>query len=110
MLQLSGDSCQPNAREQLELAIGWAAEFATASGAPLRVELHLGCLNASSVCSMFELFDKLEAAHRRGRDVSVVWFDDDASEGSRELALEFAAGYAFPFEIVADGSRMHEPD
>ena len=58
-------------------------------------------LNTSSIKAMMDIFDLLEEAHRKGRQVSVRWSYDGANERVGELAAEFKEDCTFPFDIAA---------
>ena len=67
---------------------------------PLRLELHLIYLNTSSVRAMIDILDLLEAAHGRGRAVSVQWYYDHRNQRVAELAEEFKEDYTFAFDTL----------
>lgn len=102
VLRMSGDSYPENAFELFDPVIGWVETYLAQGEAPLRLELRLLYLNTSSVRAMMDIFDLLEAAHARGRDVAVCWYYDHHNERVRELAEEFAEDCSFPFDIQAD--------
>ncbi|MGE8591501.1 MAG: SiaC family regulatory phosphoprotein, partial [Alcaligenes sp.] len=70
------------------------------TAAPLKLELELLYLNTSSIKSVMDIFDLLEAAHCKGREVSVTWFYDKRNERVGELAEEFKEDCTFPFSVV----------
>ena len=49
-----------------------------------------------------DIFDLLEEAHGRGRQVSVDWFYDPRNERVLDLADEFREDCTFPFLIAPD--------
>ena len=76
------------------------ASHAINGTAPLNLELELLYLNTSSIKSVLDIFDLLEAAHAKGRGVSVTWFYDMRNERVGELAEEFKEDCTFPFSVV----------
>jgi hypothetical protein len=99
-LEMRGDSYPENSFEFFAPIVAWIEEFLAASQEPLRLNLHLLYLNTSSVKVMMDIFDALEEAHQKGRDVRVCWFYDADNERIAELAEEFKEDCTFPFEIV----------
>lgn len=99
-LEMSGDSYPENSFELFQPVLDWIAAFLTAGGRPLTLELRLMYLNTSSVRAMMEIFDVLQDAHERGREVAVTWRYDGSNERVADLASEFKEDYTFPFDIV----------
>ena len=100
VLSLSGDSYPENSFELFGPVITWVEDYLAHKSAPLRLELELLYLNTSSVKAVMEIFDTLEAAHTRGRDVSVNWYFDQNNERVGELAEEFKEDCTFPFAVI----------
>jgi hypothetical protein len=102
-LEMSGDSYPENSFELFQPVLDWLDRYLTTEGRALAVELQLLYLNTSSVRAMMDIFDALQAAHERGREVSVTWRYDRDNERVAELAGEFKEDYTFPFDIVPKG-------
>ena len=98
---MQGDSYPENAFELFNPVLQWAETALESSVEPFLVELELIYLNTSSVRIMMELFDILEAAHLKGRRVSVNWYYDPKTPRVAELAEEFKEDLSLPFEILA---------
>ena len=98
---MQGDSYPENAFELFNPLLQWAETALESSEEPFLVELELIYLNTSSVRIMMELFDILEAAHLKGRRVSVHWYYDPKTPRVAELAEEFKEDLSLPFEILA---------
>lgn len=103
LLTMQGDSYPENSFEFFGDVIGWIERYLKESTAPLRLELRLVYMNTSSVKAMMDIFDMLEEAHNKGRQVSVDWFYDPRNERVLDLADEFREDCNFPFQIAADG-------
>lgn len=99
VVTLRGDSYPENSFELFNPVMVWVQQFLATETRPLLVELHLLYLNTSSVKAMMDIFDLLEGAHGKGRDVRAVWFYDPRNERVAELAGEFREDCTFPFEI-----------
>lgn len=100
LLVMEGDSYPENAFELFGPVIEWVEQFLASGVQPLRVELELLYLNTSSIKSMMDIIDLLEAAHQKGREVSLTWFYDLRNERVGELAEEFKEDCTFPFAVV----------
>lgn len=104
-LSMQGDSYPENSFEFFTTVITWIEDFLardnTQPRTPLRLELGLIYMNTSSVKAMMDIFDLLEEAHGKGREVRVDWLYDPQNERVRELAEEFREDYTFPFLITA---------
>ena len=100
VLAMRGDSYPENSFELFGPVIEWVEAYLLGSAAPLSLELELLYLNTSSIKSVMDIFDLLEAAHGKGRQVSVTWFYDSRNERVGELAEEFKEDCTFPFSVV----------
>lgn len=104
LLSMHGDSYPENSFEFFGQVIEWVDDYLQQSDAPLSLELRLIYMNTSSVKALMDIFDLLEAAFHRGRQVKVVWYYDPRNERVLDLADEFREDCTFPFEITADAS------
>ncbi len=103
LLVMRGDSYPENSFEFFGPVIDWIERYLKESAAPLRLELHLVYMNTSSVKAMMDIFDLLEEAHGKGRQVSVDWIYDPRNERVLGLADEFREDCSFPFSIAVNG-------
>lgn len=101
-LTMQGDSYPENSFEFFGPVIDWIERYLKESAAPFYLELRLIYMNTSSVKAMMDIFDLLEEAHGRGRQVSVNWYYDPRNERVVDLADEFREDCSFPFMIAAD--------
>ena len=101
LVELSGDSYPENSFDLYQPLIAWVREYLAVAGRSLRLELALVYLNTSSVRSVMDVFDLLEASHAAGGDVCVRWTYEAENERVGELAEDFKQDVSFPFEIVA---------
>lgn len=101
-LAMAGDSYPENSYEFFGDIIAWVQTFLTERADPLSLELRLAYLNTSSVRAMLDIFDLLEEAHGRGREVAVNWYYDPRNERVADLADEFKEDCTFPFTIQAE--------
>jgi hypothetical protein len=99
VVTMRGDSYPENSFELFNPVMAWIEGFLVAQTRPLMLELHLLYLNTSSVKAMMDIFDLLESAYRKARDVRVVWYYDHRNERVAELADEFREDCSFPFDI-----------
>jgi hypothetical protein len=101
LLTMDGDSYPENSFEFFVQVIDWIERYLKQTQAPLRLELRLVYMNTSSVKAMMDIFDMLEDAHKKGRQVSVDWYYDERNERVVDLADEFREDCSFPFRITA---------
>lgn len=102
VLRMHGDSYPENSFEFFGPVIEWIESFLAGRDDPLRLELRLIYMNTSSVKAMMDIFDMLEDAHGKGRQVSVAWHYDPRNERVLDLADEFREDCTFPFDISPD--------
>ena len=99
VLSMVGESYPENTYEIFDQIISWVEGYLDGCDRSLRVELQLNYLNTSSIRAMIDIFDCLQAAHDRGRTVSVSWLYDSRNPRSAEMGEEFKEDYSFDFEI-----------
>ncbi|MDP5292587.1 biofilm regulation phosphoprotein SiaC [Oceanimonas sp. CHS3-5] len=100
---MKGDSYPENSFEFFHEVINWIEQYLDTGAGALRLELHLVYMNTSSVKAMMDIFDLLEAAFEKQRQVVVQWFFDPDNERVEELAEEFREDCSFPFEVLPHG-------
>ena len=99
-LSMAGDSYPENPFEFFQPIIDWLDRYLEERDGPLSCDLTLVYLNTSSIRAMMDIFDRLEEAHKGGRQVSVHWSYDPDNERVGELAEEFKEDCSFPFTIA----------
>src|SRR5690606_14672740 len=107
VLAMRGDSYPENAFELYGPVIEWDEDYLDQCDSPLSVELELLYLNTSSIKAIMDVFDILEAAHNKGRQVAVNWYYDKDNQRVGELAEEFTEDYTFAFQVI--GRDEHTP-
>ncbi|MBS0194685.1 MAG: DUF1987 domain-containing protein [Proteobacteria bacterium] len=103
-LALSGESYPENAFEFYKPLLAWVAGFLTDRQGATTAEIALSYLNTSSIKSVMDLLDLLEASHRQGRQVSVRWSYHKDNDRALEMIEEFKEEVTLPFFIVAVGA------
>lgn len=99
VVEMRGDSYPENSFELFSPVMDWIDAFLRNGERPLTLKLHLLYLNTSSVKAMMDIFDMLNEAHLRGRQVEVAWLYDEQNVRVAELAEEFREDCRFPFTI-----------
>ncbi|KAJ8137898.1 hypothetical protein OY671_008889, partial [Metschnikowia pulcherrima] len=99
---MRGDSYPENSFESFGPVIEWVEAYSLSSAAPSNSELESLYSNTSSIKSVMDIFDVSEAAHGKGRSVSVTWFYDMRNERVGESAEEFKEDCSFPFSVSDD--------
>lgn len=100
LLQLGGESYPENSFEFYAPVNAWLKAFLAETNGPVKLKVALSYLNTSSTKCMIDLLDDLEAAHRRGLPVDVVWYYDSDNERARDTIDEFKEDFTMPFEVV----------
>ena len=100
VLSMVGESYPENTYEIFDEIITWVEVFLGECDRPLHVELQLNYLNTSSIRAMIDIFDRLQAAHDDGRELSVSWLYDSRNPRSAEMGEEFKEDYSFAFTIA----------
>lgn len=101
VLAISGESYPENAFEFYKPLLGWTATFLRQASAAVTAEIALSYLNTSSIKSVMDLLDLLEAAHRGGAQVSVRWSYHQDNDRALEMIEEFREEVTLPFFIIA---------
>lgn len=100
VLAISGESYPENAFEFFKPLLAWVAGYVKEGTGPVTAEIRLSYLNTSSIKSVMDLLDLLEAAHRDGRQVSVRWSYRKGNDRALEMIEEFKEEVALPFFVV----------
>ena len=100
VLRLAGESYPENAFEYFRPLLAWVSAFVDGSDTPIVAEIGLSYLNTSSIKSVMDLLDLLEAAHRAGRNVTLRWSYAEDNERALEMIEEFKEEVTLPFFIV----------
>ncbi|HYE00323.1 MAG TPA: SiaC family regulatory phosphoprotein [Alphaproteobacteria bacterium] len=100
-LRIEGESYPENSFEFFAPVFAALAEALEAGTGPVTLELSLSYLNTSSIKCMIDILDMLEAAHKSGRPVAVLWHCDRENDRALEMAEEFKEDVSLPFSIVA---------
>ncbi|GGN29574.1 MULTISPECIES: biofilm regulation phosphoprotein SiaC [Marinomonas] len=100
ILYMEGDSYPENSYELYSSMVAWVMDYLKETASPLTLELTLLYLNTSSIKVMMDIFDEMEDAFQKGRQVAVNWYFDAENERVAELAEEFKEDCTFPFNII----------
>ena len=101
LMTLTGESYPENAFEFFRPLLKWTEGFLMGGDQPVKVELALSYLNTSSIKSIMDFLDLLEAAHRRARPITVTWSYAQDNERALEMIEEFKEEVTLPFFILA---------
>lgn len=102
VMTLRGDSYPENSFDFFGPVLDWVEQFIASEERPLRLDISIVYMNTSSVKAMMDLFDLLDAAFQKGKEVSVSWFFDPRNERVIEMVEEFKEDCTFPFNIVPE--------
>lgn len=65
-----------------------------------RLQIKLLYINTSSTKVLMNLFDLMEEAYEKGRNVAIDWYYDEENEMAKETGEEFKEDLTFPFSII----------
>lgn len=101
-MRLSGESYPENPFAFYAPLHAWIEEFLRGGGQPARLVLQLSYINTGTVKCLLDLFDLLEEAGERGRDVGIRWHYASGNDRALETGREFAEDLTIPFELIAE--------
>ena len=99
-LTIAGESYPENAFEFYKPLLGWVRDYLASSDVAVTANLALSYLNTSSIKSIMDLLDLLEAAHVKGRTVSLYWRYHKENDRALEMIEEFREEVTLPFFIA----------
>ena len=100
VLTMQGESYPENSFDFYAPVLAWLSEtLPTLPG--LRLDVAVSYMNSSSIKCMLDILDVLEAAHKEGKAVSVVWIYDEDNPRALDLAEEFRSEVTLPFTMSA---------
>jgi len=106
-LAITGQSYPENAFKFYEPLLAWVDGYLAGMSREtlVAIELQLPYINTSSTKCFMLLLEKLDDAHRAGKQVRIRWYYDADNESELECAEEFKEDLELPFELVpkADG-------
>jgi hypothetical protein len=99
-LSIIGESYPENAFEFYSKLSEWLYDYLVKTSNPITLNLRLVYLNTSSAKCLMDLFDMLERAYKKGRDIAIYWRYDNENDWSTDTAEEFKEEMSLPFHIV----------
>jgi len=101
-LAINGQSYPENAFKFYEPLLAWTDRYLAESDpqALTVVELQLPYINTSSAKCLMQLFDRLETAYEKGRQIEVRWYYDEEHERELECAEDFREDLTLPFRTI----------
>lgn len=102
VLRLTGESYPENSFEFYGPLLAWVQNYLESATTSVRLVLQLSYINTGTVKSLLDLFDQMEEAAGKGRDVRISWHYDPGNERALETGEEFAEDLKVPFELVGE--------
>jgi SiaC family regulatory phosphoprotein len=100
VLTMQGESYPENSFDFYAPVLAWLSE-SLPSLPGLRLDVAVSYMNSSSIKCMLDILDLLEASHKEGKAVSVVWIYDEDNPRALDLAEEFRSEVTLPFTTSA---------
>lgn len=97
---IEGHSFPENASSFFTPIVEWIKEYLEEDDAKLHLDLNLLYLNTSSTKAMFYIFDILEEAYGKGKDIRINWIYHKDNEMSKETGEELLMDFDLPYSIV----------
>jgi hypothetical protein len=107
-LEIRGESYPENVTEFYAPLFAWLKSYLgepVTSNPAITVDIELTYFNSSSSKILLNIFDLLDAAATRGREIAVNWKYDPADDDNREFGEEFKEDlHGVRFNLVEMGS------
>lgn len=100
VLEIGGESYPENSFEFYSPLIRWLDQYLVEGSNAVHFKVALSYLNTSSTKYMIDILDRLEAAHAKGRSISIEWFYDADNDRARDTIEEFKEDFSMPFAVV----------
>ncbi len=102
ILSIKGKSYPENTFDFYAPVMAWLQEYFAQEDLP-KVTLNMDIIyfNSSSSKLFFDLFDLLEEAHEKGKEICINWYYDDENESAEEAGEDFKEDFeGMDFNII----------
>jgi hypothetical protein len=102
ILSIKGKSYPENTFDFYAPVIAWLKEYFAQEDLPkATLNMDIIYFNSSSSKLFFDLFDLLEEAQEKGKDISVNWYYDEENESAEEAGEDFKEDFeGMDFNII----------
>lgn len=102
VLRMTGESYPENSFEFYAPLLAWVQDYLETASQPVHLVLQLSYINTGTVKALLDLFDQMEEAAGKDRDVRISWYYDPGNERALETGEEFAEDLKIPFELIGE--------
>jgi len=103
LLELKGRSIPENSIEFYKPVVESLDKYASDPKEKTSVNIHLEYFNTSSSKCILDLFKKLEAIHKTGKEVVINWYYEEDDEDMLEAGEDYQAIIKVPFKMIEVG-------
>jgi hypothetical protein len=103
LLELKGRSIPENSIEFYKPVVESLDKYAIDPQDKTSVNIHLEYFNTSSSKCILDLFKKLEAIHKTGKEVVINWYYEEDDEDMLEAGEDYQAIIKVPFKMIEVG-------
>ena len=103
LLELKGRSSPENSIEFYKPVVESLDKYASDPKDKTSVNIHLEYFNTSSSKCILDLFKKLEAIHKTGKEVVINWYYEEDDEDMLEAGEDYQAIIKVPFKMIEVG-------
>ena len=103
LLELKGRSIPENSIEFYKPVVESLDKYASDPKDKTSVNIHLEYFNTSSSKCILDLFKKLEAIHKTGKEVVINWYYEEDDEDMLEAGEDYQAIIKVPFKMIEVG-------
>lgn len=96
---IEGQSYPEDSSSFYEPVLTWVEKYLDKDDTVFDLSVKLLYLNTSSTKAMFYLFDILEEAHKKGKNVSVNWLYNADNEVAKDTGEDLLEDFEFPYNI-----------
>lgn len=100
ILEIKGRSIPENSIEFYKPLVDWLENYITLGKSPLKVTIQLEYFNTSSSKCILDVFKKLEAIHKSGKEVNISWYYEEDDEDMLEAGEDYESIIRVPFKMI----------
>ena len=89
VLEIRGESYPENTAAFYAPVLDWVREYIDTTNTPTRLDIKILYFNSSSSKALMNLFDLLDAAAAKGKQVAINWHYESGNDSALEYGEEF---------------------
>lgn len=100
LIEIKGRSIPENSIEFYKPLVDWLETYVTKGNSPLKVNIQLEYFNTSSSKCILDVFKRLEAIHKSGKEVNISWYYEEDDEDMLEAGEDYESIIRVPFKMI----------